>query len=95
MTESYASSNDPPEKSFPMCTLKSFPHAIEHTIQWAREKFDEMFKAPAVNVNMYLSGPGFVESVKKSGGNQVSVHFTSTLLIFYRKKCWRRLNLGY
>jgi ubiquitin-activating enzyme E1 len=33
LTESYSSSNDPPEKSIPICTLKNFPNAIEHTIQ--------------------------------------------------------------
>jgi ubiquitin-activating enzyme E1 len=33
LTESYSSSQDPPEKSIPMCTLKSFPNAIEHTIE--------------------------------------------------------------
>ena len=33
LTESYSSSVDPPEKSIPMCTVKNFPHAIEHTIE--------------------------------------------------------------
>ena len=33
MTESYSSSQDPPEKSHPMCTVKSFPNIIEHCIQ--------------------------------------------------------------
>lgn len=33
VTESYSSSQDPPEKSIPICTLKNFPNAIEHTIQ--------------------------------------------------------------
>jgi molybdopterin/thiamine biosynthesis adenylyltransferase len=33
MTESYSSSQDPPEKSIPSCTVKNFPNAIEHTIQ--------------------------------------------------------------
>ena len=33
MTESYSSSQDPPEKSIPVCTLKNFPYEIEHTIQ--------------------------------------------------------------
>lgn len=32
-TESYSSSQDPPEKSIPICTLKNFPNAIEHTLQ--------------------------------------------------------------
>uniref|UniRef100_A0A8C2IP98 E1 ubiquitin-activating enzyme n=1 Tax=Cyprinus carpio TaxID=7962 RepID=A0A8C2IP98_CYPCA len=33
LTESYSSSQDPPEKSIPICTLKNFPNAIEHTLQ--------------------------------------------------------------
>ena len=33
LTESYSSSQDPPEKSTPICTLKNFPNAIEHTLQ--------------------------------------------------------------
>ena len=33
VTESYSSSQDPPEKSIPVCTLKNFPNLIEHTIQ--------------------------------------------------------------
>ncbi|XP_062551652.1 ubiquitin-like modifier-activating enzyme 1 [Armigeres subalbatus] len=32
LTESYSSSQDPPEKSIPICTLKNFPNAIEHTL---------------------------------------------------------------
>jgi ubiquitin-activating enzyme E1 len=33
LTESYASSQDPPEKETPSCTLKSFPYIIQHTIE--------------------------------------------------------------
>ncbi|GFR86122.1 ubiquitin-like modifier-activating enzyme 1 [Elysia marginata] len=33
VTESYSSSQDPPEKSIPVCTVKNFPNAIEHTLQ--------------------------------------------------------------
>jgi hypothetical protein len=40
MTESYTSAQDPPEKSIPVCTLKNFPNAIEHTLQWARDTFE-------------------------------------------------------
>ena len=32
LTESYSSSRDPPEKSIPLCTLRSFPNKIDHTI---------------------------------------------------------------
>lgn len=43
LTESYASQRDPPEEDVPHCTLKSFPAVIEHTIQWARDKFENCF----------------------------------------------------
>ncbi|RLN96567.1 hypothetical protein BBJ28_00025867, partial [Nothophytophthora sp. Chile5] len=39
-TENYGASRDPPEKSIPICTLKNFPNAIEHTLQWARDWFE-------------------------------------------------------
>ncbi|KAJ3153574.1 SPS-sensor component ptr3 [Geranomyces variabilis] len=70
MTESYSSSQDPPEKSIPICTLKNFPNAIEHTIQWARDVFEGMFKQPAENVNLYLSQSNYVEHTLAQGGNQ-------------------------
>ncbi|XP_054633903.1 ubiquitin-like modifier-activating enzyme 6 isoform X2 [Dunckerocampus dactyliophorus] len=43
LTESYNSHRDPPEEEIPFCTLKSFPSVIEHTIQWARDKFENAF----------------------------------------------------
>uniref|UniRef100_A0A3B3C3W6 Ubiquitin-like modifier-activating enzyme 6 n=1 Tax=Oryzias melastigma TaxID=30732 RepID=A0A3B3C3W6_ORYME len=43
LTESYNSHRDPPEEEIPFCTLKSFPSVIEHTIQWARDKFESSF----------------------------------------------------
>ncbi|ORX47471.1 ubiquitin-activating emzyme E1, partial [Hesseltinella vesiculosa] len=68
LTESYSSSQDPPEKAIPICTLKNFPNAIEHTIQWARDLFEGYFKQPADNANLYLTQPNYVESVQKQGG---------------------------
>ena len=40
--QSYGESVDPPDDAVPVCTLKHFPYKIEHTIQWARELFDEV-----------------------------------------------------
>ena len=68
LTESYSSSQDPPEKSIPSCTVKNFPNAIEHTIQWAREAFDSLFVNPPTTVNLFLSQPDFVETTLKSSG---------------------------
>lgn len=70
MTESYSSSQDPPEQSFPMCTLRSFPNKIEHTIAWARELFDTNFVKPAETVNLYLTQPNYIETSSKQAGNE-------------------------
>ncbi|KAF9980991.1 SPS-sensor component ptr3 [Mortierella antarctica] len=69
VTESYSSSQDPPETSIPLCTLKNFPNAIEHTIQWARDAFEGFFKQPAENANLYLTQPNYIEGLLKDRGN--------------------------
>jgi len=70
LTESYSSSQDPPEQSFPMCTLRSFPNKIEHTIAWARELFETSFVKSAETANLYLSQPNYLETTLKQGGNE-------------------------
>ncbi|KAK8118507.1 Ubiquitin-activating enzyme E1 1 [Apiospora kogelbergensis] len=70
LTESYSSSHDPPEESFPMCTLRSFPNKIEHTIAWARELFETSFVKSAETVNLYLTQTNYLETTLKQGGNE-------------------------
>ncbi|XP_011672400.2 ubiquitin-like modifier-activating enzyme 1 [Strongylocentrotus purpuratus] len=70
LTESYSSSQDPPEKSIPICTLKNFPNAIEHTIQWARDMFEGLFRNPAENAAQYGTDPKFMERTLKMPGCQ-------------------------
>mgnify|MGYP004706445827 FL=1 len=69
LTESYSSSRDPPEKSIPLCTLRSFPNKIDHTIAWAKSLFQDYFHDSPENVNLYLSQPNFVETVLKQSGD--------------------------
>lgn len=69
LTESYSSSRDPPEKSIPLCTLRSFPNKIDHTIAWAKSLFQGYFTDSAENVNMYLTQPNFVEQTLKQSGD--------------------------
>jgi len=69
LTESYSSSQDPPETSIPLCTLKNFPNAIEHTIQWARDAFEGLFKQPAENVNQYLTRSDYIDGLLKDRGS--------------------------
>jgi len=71
VTESYSSSRDPPEKSIPICTLKNFPNAIEHTLQWARDQFEGMYTQSQENAAQYLREPAkFVERTRKLQGAQ-------------------------
>jgi len=71
LTESYSSTQDPPEKSIPICTLKNFPNAIEHTLQWARDIFEGVFTNPATACLDYLKDKkAYIERVMKLQGAQ-------------------------
>eukprot|EP00906_Rhabdomonas_costata_P022806 RCo032857 len=71
-TESYGASRDPPEKTFPVCTLKNFPNAIEHTIQWARDAFEGLFKQTPEDANAYLTRSDFLQQLEKEPSSRVT-----------------------
>ncbi|XP_049267774.1 ubiquitin-like modifier-activating enzyme 1, partial [Rhipicephalus sanguineus] len=60
MTESYSCSQDPPETSVPVCTITHFPYRIEHTLEWARDEFEGLFKMSAANAVKYLKDSNFL-----------------------------------
>ncbi|KAF9076472.1 ubiquitin activating enzyme [Rhodocollybia butyracea] len=98
LTESYASSQDPPEKETPSCTIKNFPNAIPHTIEWSRTQFDDLFVKPAQAVNSYLSEPDYLEKTLKYSGQQkeqveqlVSHLVTNKPITFEECIIWARL----
>jgi ubiquitin-activating enzyme E1 len=67
LTESYSSTNDPPDPSVPMCTLRNFPNLIEHTIEWARDNFAGLFTIPAEQAEEFMRGPKeFAERTAKN-----------------------------
>ena len=70
LTESYSSSQDPPEKAIPICTLKNFPNQIEHTLQWARDCFEGTFTQAPFSALQYLSEADFVEKTMKLQGQE-------------------------
>jgi len=65
-TESYGSTQDPPEESVPVCTLKNFPYQIEHTIQYARDMFEGLFVQAPQNALKYIENPEFLKSLTSS-----------------------------
>ncbi|OJT04112.1 Ubiquitin-activating enzyme E1 1 [Trametes pubescens] len=98
LTESYSSSQDPPEKETPVCTVKNFPNQIQHTIEWARQDFDSLFVKPPQVVNSYLSEPNFLENNLKYSGQQkeqveqiASYLVTNKPLTFEECIVWARL----
>jgi ubiquitin-activating enzyme E1 len=42
-TTSYNSNRDSDDGMIPICTVKNFPYRIDHTIQWAKVQFEELF----------------------------------------------------
>ncbi|KAJ2857614.1 E1 ubiquitin-activating protein, partial [Coemansia asiatica] len=82
LTESYSASQDPPEKSIPSCTLKNFPNAIEHTIQWARDLFAGLFAQPAESVNTYLSTTDYIGTSLGQSNEQAKIDALSTIRDF-------------
>lgn len=68
LTQSYGDSQDPPEESIPLCTLKHFPHAIEHTIEWARDAFELLFGESPREANSFISdAAAFLKKVPNDG----------------------------
>lgn len=64
LTESYGDSNDQPENSIPICTLKNFPHKIEHTIQWARDYFEGQFANIPNDVNSFIHDENAISTIQ-------------------------------
>jgi len=93
-SESYGSSVDPPEPAIPVCTLKTFPYSISHTIQWGRDLFDGCFQRRPKQANDYakvfpsLGVDEFIERLINDIGEDQACEIASEL-----KQDWA-LSLG-
>ncbi|ELK37632.1 Ubiquitin-like modifier-activating enzyme 6 [Myotis davidii] len=90
LTESYSSHRDPPEEEIPFCTLKSFPAAIEHTIQWARDKFESSFSHKPSLFNKFWQTYSSAEEVlqKLQTGHSLEGSFQVIKLLSRRPRNW-------
>ncbi|XP_049268865.1 ubiquitin-like modifier-activating enzyme 1 [Rhipicephalus sanguineus] len=66
MTESYSCSQDAPETPVPVCTIKYFPYRTEHTLEWARDEFEGLFKTSAGSAVKYLGDSRFLLDALKT-----------------------------
>lgn len=84
LTETYSASSDPDqEKSFPLCTIKSFPNEIQHTIHYAMDSFDFFNRAPT-NMNRYINDMKFIDMLSPIEKN-VAIDDINTLSTLV---CW-------
>uniref|UniRef100_UPI0037E7A066 ubiquitin-like modifier-activating enzyme 6 n=1 Tax=Semicossyphus pulcher TaxID=241346 RepID=UPI0037E7A066 len=92
LTESYNSHRDPPEEEIPFCTLKSFPSVIEHTIQWARDKFENAFvHKPSIYNSFWQTHPSAeVVLQRMQSGESLEGSFQVIKLLSRRPSQWEQ-----
>lgn len=92
LTESYNSHRDPPEEEIPFCTLKSFPSVIEHTIQWARDKFENAFVHKPSMYNSFWQTHPSAEVVlqRMQAGESLEGSFQVIKLLSRRPSQWKQ-----
>ena len=66
LTKSYSEGGKAGEAGgIPMCTLRNFPHLIEHCIEWSRSLFEDLFVSPARQAAVFLDNPAaFVAKIR-------------------------------
>jgi ubiquitin-activating enzyme E1 len=71
-TQCYSDHKEAQEDSIPMCTLRNFPHFIEHCIEWARAQFSELFSDDVQDLNSLLRDKeSYFDQVSKEGSAQL------------------------
>ena len=72
VTQGYSEGpEDQDEQDIPVCTLKSFPYLIEHTLAWAKEKFYTEFVQKPTQALQYLNRgkDSYLEEIERSSPN--------------------------
>lgn len=54
----------------PMCTLRNFPHLIDHCIEWSRDQFEAIFVKPVKRAKVFIADPAdFLAEVRAKAGD--------------------------
>ena len=77
----------PEGNGIPMCTLRNFPHLIDHCIEWARAHFTDSFEVPMKDAADLVKGDesalaAFIAKVEKEGNPSVRAQKVESLLAF-------------
>ncbi|XP_042226098.1 ubiquitin-like modifier-activating enzyme 1 [Homarus americanus] len=60
VTDRFRAGQGSREEGVPLCTLRSFPNCIEHTLQWARDLFEGEFCQSPETARQYLQEEDFI-----------------------------------
>eukprot|EP00002_Diphylleia_rotans_P020141 TRINITY_DN3903_c0_g1_i4.p1 TRINITY_DN3903_c0_g1~~TRINITY_DN3903_c0_g1_i4.p1 ORF type:complete len:880 (-),score=147.08 TRINITY_DN3903_c0_g1_i4:67-2706(-) len=84
VSEPYGSQSDPMERAIPVCTLKYFPQTIEHSVQFARDKFEAMFLVKPWELKNLLA----IAATQEPGGDYLKrLHLQTQIML--AKYCYR------
>uniref|UniRef100_A0A452VAV9 Ubiquitin-like modifier-activating enzyme 7 n=1 Tax=Ursus maritimus TaxID=29073 RepID=A0A452VAV9_URSMA len=90
VTEAYtapASGLAPEDAAYPVCTLRHFPSTVEHTLQWARDEFDGLFRLSAETINRHQQ---VLTSLAEADGPQVLTLLQEVLgVLRERPRTWQ------
>jgi ubiquitin-activating enzyme E1 len=86
LTRSYNDQKDQDVAGIAACTLRNFPHLIDHCIEWARPEFEELFELGPQNVNKLVADrEAFFQQVQKEGNASVQVETLSKVKALVEK----------
>ncbi|KAH7817176.1 putative Ubiquitin-like modifier-activating enzyme 1 B (Uba1B) [Monocercomonoides exilis] len=91
LTENYGATPDPPEKDIAMCTVKNLPYLIEHTIEYTRGLFVELFTEQPADAASYVRDPtAYLQRLKLNPANRLTnIENLNKNLTVERPKCWK------
>lgn len=93
ITESYGSTEDPPEKSIPVCTLKLFPYNYDHVVQFSRDQFEGFFNRIPSN---FVKVRDNFDSVKSMTPTEVNEIYQDLQVLLHNHMNFKNcINLAY
>ncbi|KAI5185086.1 ubiquitin-activating enzyme E1 [Nematocida homosporus] len=60
-TEHYGNTDDPQERSIPLCTIRNFPHLPVHCVEWALAEFKSLFSERILEAKSAISEAAVTE----------------------------------
>ncbi|KAL9642276.1 hypothetical protein ABK040_007275 [Willaertia magna] len=78
LTNNYGKHKDPPQKTFPECTIHRYPNVIQHTISWAKAFFTSTFFQSIEESKLFLKSPS--EFLAEKGNNIITLESVSLYL---------------